>query len=78
MSTGKQLHQATQGMVLFIEQQAQEHSAPSPGKYSAGIVPTSSSNADLYAILARSSKDLFSKDFVHFSEDRSFSKTECL
>ena len=35
MSTGKQLHQATQGMVLFVERQAQEHSAPSSGIYSA-------------------------------------------
>ena len=31
-----------------------------------GIVPIPSPNADLYAILARSSKELFSEDFVHF------------
>ena len=43
MCTGKQLHQAMQGMVPSVEWQAQEHSTPSSGKYSAACQALASS-----------------------------------
>lgn len=51
MCAGKQLHQARQGMVLFVEWQVQEHSAPSSGKYSAACQALASSNVLFFTMV---------------------------